>query len=108
MTHHLTNTRLYGIFGNMKQRCYNPNNPKYSSYGGRGITICKEWMEDFQKFYDWSMANGYRDDLTIDRIKGTKGYSPDNCRWVTWEENRRNSSPGRPPLQKTSRSEDLK
>lgn len=94
LTHGKTKTRLYSIYKNMKQRCYNANNPKYSSYGGRGITICEEWLHDFQKFYDWSMANGYLDELTIDRIDGTKGYSPDNCQWVTWEENRKTS--GRP------------
>lgn len=84
--HGLSGTRIYNIFRNMKQRCYNPNDPKYSSYGGRGITIYQSWLDDFRKFYEWSMANGYSDELTIDRIDGTKGYSPDNCRWVTWEE----------------------
>lgn len=95
MTHRLTNTRLYSIFRNMKQRCYNPNNPKYNSYGGRGITICDEWLNDFQMFYDWSMSHGYSDELTIDRINNDKGYSPQNCRWITWEENRKNSNHGR-------------
>lgn len=84
--HGLSKTSIYSIYKNMKKRCYNPNNPKYSSYGGRGITICKEWLEDFVNFYNWSVENGYSDELTIDRIDGTKGYSPDNCRWTTWEE----------------------
>lgn len=87
MKHGLSKTRLYRTWNNMKQRCYNPKNPNYASYGGRGITIYQEWLDDFQRFYDWAMANGYSDELTIDRIDGTKGYFPDNCRWVTWEEN---------------------
>lgn len=88
MTHGLSNTRLYSIFQNMKQRCYNPNDPKYGSYGGKGIAICQEWLDDFEVFYDWAMANGYRDDLTIDRKDNHKGYSPDNCRWITMKQNR--------------------
>lgn len=71
----------------MKQRCYNQNDPKYGSYGGKGIAICKEWLDDFMNFYDWAMENGYTDELTIDRIDPKKGYSPDNCRWITMEEN---------------------
>ena len=82
-THGLRRTRLYQTWCNMKQRCYNKNNTDYHSYGGRGITICDEWLNDFKAFYDWSMSHGYRDDLTIDRINVDKGYSPDNCRWET-------------------------
>ena len=64
-THGLSKTRLYSILRNMKQRCYNPNNPRYNVYGAIGIKVCDEWLNDFKSFYDWAMSNGYRDDLTL-------------------------------------------
>lgn len=79
--------RIYGIWAGMKQRCTNQNNDKYPRYGGRGIKVCAEWMNDFQAFYTWAMENGYRDDLTIDRIDNDGDYTPDNCQWITNEEN---------------------
>lgn len=78
---------LYSVWGNMKDRCTNPHNKTYEYYGGRGIHVCDEWMHDFKAFYDWSMANGWAKGLQIDRIDNDKGYSPDNCRWVTRIEN---------------------
>lgn len=85
-----SHTRLYRIWTDIKCRCYRKVENSYCYYGGRGITVCDEWLQDFQAFYDWAMTNGYADNLTIDRINNDKGYSPDNCRWVTMKEQTNN------------------
>lgn len=89
MTHGLSKTRLYAIFSGMKSRCYNPNDAHYRWYGAKGITICDKWMGEngLQNFFDWSLSHGYNEDLTIDRKDSDKGYSPDNCQWITRSEN---------------------
>ena len=88
--HGLCDTKLYSVWGGMKSRCYNPRNREYDNYGGRGIKVCDEWKNNFVKFYEWSMNNGFSEDLTIDRIDVDKDYSPDNCRWITNKEQQRN------------------
>lgn len=80
----------------MKDRCYNPKNYSYSKYGKKGITICDEWLNNRTIFFKWAFENGYNDNLSIDRIDGTKGYFPDNCRWATAKQQARNLCTNRP------------
>lgn len=94
MTHNKSTARIYDIWRAMKQRCYYKKNVCYKDYGGRGITVCEEWLHNFQAFYDWAMANGYEENLTIDRKDVNGNYEPSNCRWATNAEqatNKRNS-----------------
>lgn len=81
------NERIKEIFNGMKQRCYNNKNKNYMQYGAKGIEICDEWLDNPKSFEDWSLQNGYNDDLTIDRKDSKLGYCPSNCRWITKESN---------------------
>ena len=90
--HGMTNTRLFNIWGGMKDRCCNKKSRDFPKYGGRGIFICNEWLDDFMNFYNWAMANGYADDLTIDRIDNDGIYEPSNCRWVDVKTQQNNTS----------------
>ena len=83
-------TRVYRIWKAMHTRCYNEGFFAYKYYGGRGITICDEWKDNFQAFYDWAMANGYAENLTIDRIDSNGNYEPSNCQWATMEAQNKN------------------
>lgn len=75
--------RLYSIWYGMLHRCYRKSNNSYELYGKRGIRVCDEWINDFWSFYHWSKKNGYKKNLTIDRINPDENYGPTNCKWST-------------------------
>lgn len=74
----------------MKERCYNKNAANYRNYGGRGISICNDWLNSFESFRNWAIENGYSDSLSIDRINVDGNYEPPNCRWATQKEQNNN------------------
>ena len=91
-THGGGHTRLYNIYCSIKSRCYNPQTAEYKNYGGRGIKVCGEWRESFTTFKNWAETNGYKENLTIDRINVNGNYEPSNCRWITKHEQQFNKT----------------
>lgn len=89
--HNADEKKLHSVWADMKRRCKNPSRENYPHYGGRGITVCPEW-EDFNNFYEWAIANGYSQGLSLDRIDNNGNYEPANCKWSTVKEQNDNRS----------------
>lgn len=83
-------TDLYARWEGMKKRCFQPKCKSYKDYGGRGISVCDEWKNDYGAFRDWALSNGFRPDLTIERVNNDGNYSPDNCKWIPKSEQSKN------------------
>ena len=91
------NEKLYHLYYGIKSRCYNPKDPKYNIYGGKGVIMCNEWLNDYEEFKHWSINNGYKENqkLSIDRIDSNGNYCPENCQWISLSENSAKANIGR-------------
>lgn len=100
-------TRIYSVWKSMRNRCNYKKDDSFCRYGAKGIKVCDEWNSSFVKFRDWADQNGYSDDLQIDRIDANKGYSPENCRWVTPAENARNRKTTKLSMEKANKIREI-
>jgi len=91
LKHGKSKTKMYKSWSDMKSRCLNKNNKNYSRYGGRGISVCNEWLK-FEPFMKWAIANNYDESLEIERRNNNKNYEPSNCKWATRKEQNNNTS----------------
>lgn len=91
-TYGFSHTRIDNIYKSMISRCYIKRNNRYVNYGARNIKVYDEWLKDKTKFFEWSFKNGYKENLTIDRINVNGDYSPENCRWISHTEQSRNKT----------------
>lgn len=95
LTFGFSHTRIDNIYKTMIARCHNPNCAGFKWYGAKGIIVCEDWKNDKVKFFEWAFANGYKENLTLDRIDNSLGYSPQNCRWATYKEQANNKTTNR-------------
>lgn len=89
-SHKESHTHLHNTWLGIKKRCLNPNDKRYSSYGGRGIKVCEEWLASYETFRDWARNNGYKEGLTIERIDVDGNYEPSNCKWIPFNKQANN------------------
>lgn len=101
------NSRLYRIWIGINKRCYNKKSTGYKYYGGKGIKVCNEWYDNYILFKKWALSNGYKNNLTIDRINNDKNYYPGNCRWITKKEQSRNQTSTKMNLKKVNQIRSL-
>ncbi len=83
---------LHGVLHGMKSRCYNPNCSEYKNYGGRGIRVCEEWLNDYKAFREWALSNGFKAGLTIERVDVNGNYCPENCTWISLKDQQYNKT----------------